>query len=160
MSELCVASQTPRWSSSRPRRLSIPWASSVARRVCHSTLAAETLAANAGLDLQSGLIFRLKELDIHLESVLIIDCKSLHDHIYSMTSKSAEILPPDVHELREAAMPWRSWAEDHDQQSVELWWCSTDRQLADNLTKLVTPSPFRFMESIKNKFVLTKEKTA
>ena len=123
--------------------------------MCHSTLAAETLAATAGLDLQSGLVFRLKELDIHPESVLITDCRSLHDHVYSMTSKSAEILLPDVHELREAAMPWRSWAEDHDQQCVELWWCPTDRQLADNLTKLATPSTLQFMESIRtNSFSL------
>ena len=133
----------------------VRWTSRRARRVCHSTLAAETLAATAGLDLQSGLVFRLKELDIHPESVLITDCRSLHDHVYSMTSKSAEILLPDVHELREAAMPWRSWAEDHDQQCVELWWCPTDRQLADNLTKLATPSTLQFMESIRtNSFSL------
>ena len=54
-------------------------------------------------------------------------------------------------------MPWRSWAEDHDQQSVEMWWVPTDRQLADNLTKVVTPSSHQFMESIRvNSFSLGK----
>ena len=35
------------------------WASKRARRVCHSTLAAETLASTAGLDSSVGLRFRL-----------------------------------------------------------------------------------------------------
>ena len=66
-------------------------------------MAAETLAATAALDAQAGLKFRLAEVGIFPKSVLLTDCKSLFDHVYSMTGKTAELLLPDVHELREAA---------------------------------------------------------
>ena len=84
------------------------WASKRARRVCHSTLAAETLAATGALDSQAGLRFRLSELDFYPRSVMLTDCRSLFDHVYSMTGSTAEMLLPDVRELREAVMPWRS----------------------------------------------------
>ena len=67
-----------------------------------------------------------------------------------MTGSTAEILLPDIHELREAVMPWRSsLSEEYSDEFVELWWCDTVRQLADNLTKLVTPSTFDFMEVLR-----------
>ena len=126
------------------------WASKRARRVCHSTLAAETLAATAGLDSQAGLKFRLKELGYNPASILLTDCRSLFEHIYAMTGKTAEILLPDIHELREATMPWRSsLSEDYSEDFVELWWCSTKVQLADNLTKKITPSSHDFVEVLK-----------
>ena len=78
------------------------------------------------------------------KSVMLTDCRSLFDHVYSMTGNTAEILIPDIHELREAAMPWRSHSNEYSDNHVELWWCDTVRQLADNLTKLVTPSAVEF----------------
>ena len=44
-------------------------------------------------------------------------------------------------------MPWR-WAlsEDFDDQFIEIWWVDTRNQLADNLTKLQTPSSDYFRE--------------
>ena len=117
------------------------WASKRARRVCHSTLAAETLAATAGLDSQAGLQFRMEEFGFYPKSILLTDCKSLFDHVYAMTGKTAEILLPDIHELREAAMPWRSaLSDDYVDRFLELWWCSTNVQMADHLTKKDTPS--------------------
>ena len=129
----------------------IRWASKRARRVCHSTLAAETLAATGALDSQSGMGFRLAEVGYFPKSVLLTDCRSLFDHVYAMTGATAEILIPDIHELREACMPWRSaLSEDYDEPPVELWWCDTVRQLADNLTKLVTPSVADFFRVVQN----------
>ena len=97
------------------------WASKRAGRVCHSTLAAETLASIGALDSQAGLRFRLSEMDLYPKSVMLTDCQSLFDHIYSMTGAQAEILPPDVHELREAVMPWRSALNEESGEFVELW---------------------------------------
>ena len=80
---------------------------------------------------------------------MLTDCKSLFDHIYSMTGSAAEILLPDVHELREAVMPWRSaLSEEYEDEFVELWCCETCLQLADNLTKLRTPSLQDFFDMI------------
>ena len=126
------------------------WASKRARRVCHSTLAAETLASTAGLDSQAGLMFRLRELGFQPKSILLTDCRSLFDHVYAMTGKTAEMLLPDIHELLESTMPWRcSLSEDYDESFVELWWCSTNVQLADNLTKVATPSRREFLETLQ-----------
>ena len=123
------------------------WSSTRARRVCHSTLAAETLAATSGLDFHCGLRTRVEEFGFSPEGALLTDCRSLFDHVYSMISKSAEVLVPDFQELREASMPWR-WAlsEDFDDQFIEIWWVDTRNQLADNLTKLQTPSSDYFRE--------------
>ena len=130
------------------------WASKRARRVCHSTLAAETLAATGGLDSQAGLAFRLNEIGFFPKSVLLTDCRSLFDHIYAMTGKTAEMLLPDIHELREASMPWRhALSEDYTDNFIELWWCSTNVQLADNLTKIDTPSNQDLIQVLKNNII-------
>ena len=130
------------------------WASKRARRVCHSTLAAETLAATGALDSQAGLRFRLNELDFYPKSVMLTDCRSLFDHVYSMTGSTAEMLLPDVHELREAVMPWRSaLSEEYEDEFVELWWCDTCLQLADNLTKIITPSTKEFFNVIDSRII-------
>ena len=123
------------------------WSSTRARRVCHSTLASETLAQTLGLDFHCGLRSRMEEFGFRPEGALLTDCRSLFDHIYSMISKTAEVLVPDFQELREACMPWR-WAlsEDFTDQWVEIWWVDTRNQLADNLTKLITPSTDYFRE--------------
>ena len=48
-------------------------------------------------------------------------------------------------------MPWRNaWSEEYSENMVELWWCDTVRQLADNLTKLATPSSLEFFKVISS----------
>jgi hypothetical protein len=80
-------------------------------------------------------------MGIYPKSILLTDCRSLFEHVYAMTGKTAEILLPDIHELREATMPWRcALSENYRENYVELWWCSTNTQLADNFTKVATPS--------------------
>ena len=104
-------------------------------------MAAETLAATAGLDYQAGMKYRLQEVGMYPKSVMLTDCRSLFEHVYAMTGKTAELLLPDIHELREAVMPWRAaLSEDYKDEYTELWWCSTNVMLADHLTKRSTPS--------------------
>ena len=67
-----------------------------------------------------------------------------------MTGKTAELLLPDIHELREASMPWRvSLSDEYSEDFIEIWWTATHRQLADNLTKRVTPSTQEFFNVLK-----------
>ena len=105
------------------------------------------------------------EFGLEVQGVILTDCRSLFDGLYSMTVKVNEMLVPDFYELREAAMPWR-WAlsEDYDGISVELWWIPTNLQLADNLTKVVTPSLGAFMRllttgvvELKNEYLRPRE---
>ena len=111
----------------------------------------ETLAATAGLDSQAGLQFRLNEVGLYPRSILLTDCRSLFDHVYAMTGKTAEILLPDIHELREAAMPWRSaLSDEYGDNFIELWWCSTNVQYADHLTKKETPSTKELLDMLRH----------
>ena len=137
----------------------VRWASKRARRVCHSTMAAETLAATAGLDAAAGLRFRLWEVGFRPKCVMLTDCRSLFDHVYAMTGKTAEMLLPDIHELREATMPWRhALSDDFRDEFFELWWCATENMLADNLTKARTPSLWNFLDiGEKGRICLGKE---
>ena len=122
--------------------------------MAHSTLTAETLAATQALDQNVGTRLRLKEFDIDVEGVIISDCRSLFDGLYSMTTKINEMLVPDFFELRESAMPWRcAHSEEFDGLSTEIWWTQTDLQLADNLTKVLTPSASYFVKLFKTGYM-------
>ena len=130
------------------------------RRVVHSTLAAETLAASFSLDSNEGTRGRLAEVNCESDGVLISDCNSLYDQLYSMTSHPDEMLVPDFSQLRESCMPFRhALSPDFDGKAIELWWTPTDLQLADNLTKMRTPSTDRFFISLRdNGFYLEQYK--
>ena len=134
------------------------WSSRRTRRVVHSTLAAETLAATFSLDVNEGTRGRLLELQIQCEGVLLTDCRSLFDHVYSMTGRTDEVLVPDFHQLREAALPFRHAHSDaYDGFPVELFWVPTHLQLADNLTKVHTPSTDVFFRALStNRFTLVE----
>ena len=48
-------------------------------------------------------------------------------------------------------MPWRvSLSDDYRKDVVQLWWCATYRQLADNLTKCLTPNTVEFLQVIRS----------
>ena len=117
----------------------------------HATLAAETLAASFSLDMNEGTRGRLAEMSIETDGVIISDCKSLYDQLYSMTSHPDEMLVPDFAQLRESCMPFRhALSPDFDGRAIELWWTPTFLQLADNLTKMRTPSTDKFFSALKN----------
>jgi hypothetical protein len=122
-----------------------------AKRVAHSTLTAETLAATQGLDQNHGTRDRLLEFNIDTEGLLLTDCRSLFDGLYSMTAKVGEMLVPDFFELREALMPWRcAEAEDYESKPTEMWWIPTETQLADNATKVATKSNNEFLAFLRD----------
>jgi hypothetical protein len=127
------------------------WASKRARRVCHSTMAAETLAATGGMDSQAGILFRMKEVGMAPMSIMLTDCRSLFDHLYSMTGKTAEVLLPDINELRELCMPWRNaLSDEYKEEYVEMWWVNTNKMLADHLTKNDAPSREELLEVLRS----------
>ena len=131
------------------------WSSRRTRRVVHSTLAAETLAATFSLDMNEGTRGRLAELLLTTEGVLLSDCNSLFEHLYSMTAKLDEMIVPDFHQLREASMPWRhAHSPNFDGKTIEFWWVPTYLMLADNLTKVRTPSVTFFDVLASNSFCL------
>jgi len=132
------------------------WSSRRTRRVVHSTLAAETLAATFSLDMNEGTRGRLLELSIDCDGVLLVDCRSLFDHVYSMTGKVDEVLVPDYFQLRESCLPFRhAHSPDYDGHAIELWWVPTHVQFADNLTKIRTPSSDAFFQALtQNQFQL------
>ena len=121
-----------------------------AKRVAHSTLTAETLAATQALDQNIGTRLRLREFDLDLEGLILTDCRSLFDGLYSLTTKISEMLVPDFFELRESAMPWRCAHYPESVVPTEFWWIPTEYQYADNLTKLVTPSTKIFIKLLEN----------
>ena len=66
-----------------------------------------------------------------------------------MTGRPEEALVPDYFQLREASLPFRyAYSPDFDGLPVELWWCPTNLQLADNLTKIHTPSTQLFLNAL------------
>ena len=77
-----------------------------------------------------------------------------------MTGRPDEALVPDYFQLREASLPFRyAYSPDFDGFPVELWWTPTYLQLADNLTKISTPSSQLFLNALTNNwFKLTEYK--
>ena len=136
------------------------WSSRRTRRVVHSTLAAETLASTYTLDINEGTRGRLRELSQHVDGVILSDCHSLWDHLYRMTSKVEEMLVPDFHQLREACIPWRhALSPNFSSDPIEFWWTPTYLMLADNLTKVTTPSRDLFRQALlQNEFCLSEFK--
>ena len=133
------------------------WSSRRTRRIVHSTLAAETLASTFSLDVNAGTRGRLRELKSIVDGVVLTDCNSLWDGIYSMTAKIDEMITPDFYQIRESCIPWRhALSPDFDSQSIEFWWVPTYLMLADNLTKVRTPSSHSFFRALsENQFVLS-----
>ena len=77
-----------------------------------------------------------------------------------MTAKIDEMITPDFYQIRESCIPWRhALSPDFDSQSIEFWWVPTYLMLADNLTKVRTPSSHSFFRALsENQFVLSEFK--
>ena len=51
-------------------------------------------------------------------------------------------------------MPWRSaLSDEYCEDFLELWWCSTNVQLADNLTKMHTPSALSMIRCLEQNMI-------
>ena len=124
----------------------VDWRSPRAKRVCRSTLAAETQAADAGLDAALYLRQMIAEIVFSdyraardrqlpptwLPSVLMTDCRSLYD---ALTKDGAPSLPTEKRLAIDLAA-LADTADDHGWDVKQLYrWIPTNLQLADFLTK-------------------------
>ncbi len=145
--------------------LLVEWHSTVIKRVCRSTLQAETLSLLLGSEeadhlrnVYHGLSYDQKKMRQEewivqamdeKEVVWYTDCKSLADHIKQMGLQvvSDKRLAIDLSGLRQ--MAWRKQGEQYgdtlltdkvpEDGSTKVVWTSTDRMPADCLTKAMKP---------------------
>ena len=104
----------------------ISWRANKIKRVCRSTLAAETMALIEGIEECLYLKSVLEELGSSLPITAIVDSKCLHDAIYSTKLVDDKRLRIDIAALKQLI----------DQKKVaEIKWCSSEKQLANALTK-------------------------
>ncbi|CAB4022652.1 Hypothetical predicted protein [Paramuricea clavata] len=108
------------------------WNSKKIRRVVRSTLAAETLALAEGIDNSIFLCTLLAELmygkpyPTMFPIECYTDCNSLYEALKSVKSVSEKRLRLDISSIKELIEA---------KQITSVNWCSTNRQLADSLTK-------------------------
>ena len=162
---LCLAPKTFD-GSLKGNLLILEWHSTTIRRVCRSTVQAETLSLLQGAEEADHLRFVLHGLT-HLHgrsqsewlaeaqdriSVLwITDCKSVEQHVNQpgMSSVADKRLAIDLCGLRQSV--WRQLGEEYgdplildhlpSDRTTKLIWTSTDRMIADSLTKSMKPGP-------------------
>jgi hypothetical protein len=113
----------------------LSWGSKKLRRVVHSSLAAETEATVDAISNAVVLaeiwdsLFAEEEGPIH--RVLFTDCKSMWDHLNNKGGKLTE---------KRLIIPISSIREDLQNGVINsMQWCMTEDQLADSLTKRMTP---------------------
>ena len=106
----------------------LDWGSKRIKRVVKSTLAAETLAAQDGVDRAYLLSTILKELigrTTSIQTILFTDSKSLYDTVGTSNMIKDQKLLVDMCALRES----------NERKEVEFCWIPTEEQIADSLTK-------------------------
>ena len=142
----------------------VEWHSNTIKRVCRSTLQAETLSLLQGSEESDHLRFVihgftndhprqqdhwLAEAQDEVPVLWVTDCKSLEQHLNQsgMATVSDKRLAIDLSGLRQST--WRQHGEtygdplisDHLPESgtTTIVWTSTDKMLADSLTKHMKP---------------------
>lgn len=112
----------------------VDWKSGRSKRVCRSTLAAESVAADTATDRIAYIVYALSELVFgipahkvgpRLKSLLVTDCKSLYDCVSSSN--------PSIEDKR-SLVNVRSIQEFITAKTVH--WVPTQYQMADCLTKI------------------------
>nr|XP_039255142.1 uncharacterized protein LOC120332004 [Styela clava] len=110
----------------------ISWQSKRIKRVVKSSLAAETLAMSAGVDMASfvsSLYTEIMHRAINLEKLpieIVTDNRSLHDAIKSIKQVQDRRLRIEVAMLKEMMS---------NKEITRIRWCNSEQPLADNLTK-------------------------
>ena len=131
----------------------IAWQSTIVKRVCRSTLQAEsygmTAAVEEGMRLRAMLVDARGLLDRRkwetssrqqMQHLWLTDCKSLEDHLLSdsLTKTDDKRLPVDIAALRQ--LIWQN-AQEEDQEELsselpdQIRWIDTSKMLVDCLTK-------------------------
>ena len=107
----------------------IEWSSGKIKRKVHSTLAAETLAMNKGIDAALGIKFMLKAMTsgtVDLPVKVITDNKSAQDAIYSESEVSERMLRADISIIKDMI---------EEGKIMEVKWVAGSAMLADIFTK-------------------------
>ena len=107
----------------------LTWQSRKIRRVCKSTLGAESWAMVEAIESAELLITQLKEMKIkalgNLNLICLTDCKSLYDAVHTTNTLEDKGLRIPVACLRQR----------DEQKEIRVKWVSTKFQLADTFTK-------------------------
>ena len=160
---LCLASKDFQ-RSHQGHLLMLDWHSTTIKRVCRSTLQAETMSLLSGLEECEHARFVLHGLWNHHDRRdqcwqiaaqdefavnLYTDCRSLHEHVIQpgMTTVSDKRLAIDLSSVRQ--LIWRQQGESlgdplltdrlPKDQSTALHWLNTEKMIADCLTKSMRP---------------------
>ena len=107
----------------------IEWSSGKIKRKVHSTLAAETLALNKGIDAALGIKYMLKEITagtVNLPVKVITDNRSARDAIYSESEVAERMLRADISIVKDMI---------EDGRISEVKWIPGPEMLADIFTK-------------------------
>ena len=105
----------------------ITWQSKKIKRVCKSTLAAESWAMIDAIESSEIALAQLKEVlgNLSIKCVCFTDCKSLHDAVHTTNNMSDRGLRIPIACLRQRV----------NNEEISIVWVGTKFQLADCLTK-------------------------
>ena len=144
----------------------VEWKSKASQRVCRSTFAGETMACSDALEsaifLRGLLVSMMAGHPVHEDSCgkfmeihLVTDCKSLYDHVHREGTPKAPTekrLALDLASVRQVLMgeARHQWTrlfgvgEPSPEKALRppLHWVPTHEQLADVLTKKMSPDTF------------------
>ena len=113
------------------RCAAISWKSNKIKRICRSTLAAETMALIEGLEECLYLKSVMEELGFNFPITALVDSKSLHDAVYSTKLVDDKRLRIDIAALQQLCAK---------QMVHQIKWCSSEKMLANALTKHGAPT--------------------
>ena len=116
----------------------ISWRSNKIRRICRSTLAAESMALIEGLEESLYIQSVLDELGFLHTITAIVDSKSLHDAIHSTKLVDDKRLRIDIASIQELVQ----------QKKAIIKWSPAEKQLANALTKRGA-SPAHLLEVLR-----------
>ena len=117
----------------------ITWRGNKIKRICRSTLAAETMALIEGIEECLYLQSVLEELGYFVPITAVVDSKCLHDAIYSTKLVEDKRLRIDIGALKQLIAQ---------NKLAEIKWCASDKQLANVLTKHGA-SPAQLLEVLR-----------
>ena len=109
----------------------ISWKSNKIKRICRSTLAAETMALSEGLEECLYLKSVMEELGFIFPITAFVDSKSLHEAVYSTKLVDDKRLRIDIAALQQLCAK---------QMVHQIKWCSSEKMLANALTKHGAPT--------------------
>ena len=109
----------------------ISWRSNKIKRICRSTLAAETMALIEGLEESLYLKSVLKQMGFSYSITAYVDSQSLYNSVYSTKLVDDKRLRIDIAALQQLCA---------EQKIYQIKWCPSEKMLANALTKHGAPT--------------------